>query len=1517
MNALLVLHTKNILRKFIAICCSVLLGINAHAQCSLNVDFNTWVQEGDPANGNWTVGGGGANVSQSINGEPTFFVSPQNFINVEMTGKMRTTDNDDDYMGVVFGYKAPVGNSTVFDTWLVDWKEETSGTAGGNEGLSLVRINGDVAGQYNPYFWGHNSDAIFNVVDTDHGAGKGWVRNRTHEIKVVFTLTNIIVIVDSDTVFKHSGCFEPGRFGFYNYSQKNVTYSDFDYKLKADFSVLTPVICLDDSAKFLSVCGVIPANIATWDWDFGDGTTSNLHNPAHKFNTPGTHNIKLVLTDLNGCKDSLTKSVLVKPLPQVSLSNNITACLGDAAPNVTFTGANAVAPYTFYYQLNGAAQPAAVSTGNTSTFTVSTVAPTTQMYTLDSVQASNGCSQTQLDTTTVSVNSSPTATISGTTVLCATAGTTDITFSASNGTPPYTFSYTDPTGAPQTILSSGTTTLVPQSTTTAGVYTYSLTNISDANNCGQASTGAATVTVNSIPTASITGGTTVCTNAPSPNITFTASNGTPPYTFTYNTGGGNIALSSPLTSTLLSLPTATAGTVNYNLVRVEDANTCAQTLSATETVTVMPLLSATVTSSVPDICQGQATSWNLSASAGTAPYTFTYRIDSLNANNSSTGTITATSSTTVVASPNTYDDTLELTITGLSDASGFSCPTASTASDRLIINAIPSSIISASLGNVCEGVGGTQTITFDASANPSLPTPVTFNYYYTIDGGAPVNGSVTSNPGDLTATTTYNVPLTASRTIFYNQTVSNSTCGGGIGGGSDTIDVYPLPTATIIGTAAICETGATNITFTGATGTPPYTFTYNINGAGSYTITTTAGNSSVDLPVSNVPGTYAYNLVAVSDQKGCSNAQTGAATVTIDPLPTLTVPGGPDTICVDNTLNITTASSSNSAIAWTSNGAGNISNANTISPTYNPAPADGEMLVTLTVTINGIAACSNANPLSGTHRIYIDSLPAASITKSNAICAGETVSLVQGDAYFRHGSITWTHNGFGAPITSTGLTPVYTSTTTEGGNTVTLTMTVDGQGACSTAQATATYPLTIYELPAGTVSGGTTLCVDDAAPSIAFTANAGQAPYTFHYTKNGFDTTMATPPYTITQPTSISGNFMYTLNSIVDANNCTSLPFSAKPSTTVVVNNNPKGAFELSSKTACQNSPAQLIFTGNDGYGNYTYTYSLNGGASNTVTTINNNSTAVVGINTSAQGIQPYMLTRVSDENNCFTTYTQGDTLLIHPLPYASISGDTTICKDSTVQDIILSAGNGKAPYDMVYTLNNNSASVTTATSDSVVSVPANNNQAGIFVYALKSVTDANNCKQNVSGRVTINVVENALASFDLAENSSTIIEPFAHIYESSINAVSWQWNFDDGITSNSPDPQTHIYNDTGAYTIHLVVANSLGCFDSVSHIMHITQPILLYIPEAFTPNGDGINDTFAPKGDGIGEYLLHIYDRWGNLIFVSDDINKGWDGTANDGTEIAQIDTYIYVVEAEDINNKTYTYRGVFNLVK
>src|SRR5437868_6190629 len=98
----------------------------------------------------------------------------------------------------------------------------------------------------------------------------------------------------------------------------------------------------------------------------------------------------------------------------------------------------------------------------------------------------------------------------------------------------------------------------------------------------------------------------------------------------------------------------------------------------------------------------------------------------------------------------------------------------------------------------------------------------------------------------------------------------------------------------------------------------------------------------------------------------------------------------------------------------------------------------------------------------------------------------------------------------------------------------------------------------------------------------------------------------------------------------------------------------------------------------------------------------------------------------------------------------------------------------------------------------------------------------------------------------------------------------------------------------------------------STSNYAEVIPPLHLYIPSAFTPNGDGINDAFGVKGEGIVNYHLYIYDRWGKVLFESTNPNQQWDGKY--GGEPAQSDTYTYQLFAAGLGSKGKT--GAVTLV-
>ena len=126
-----------------------------------------------------------------------------------------------------------------------------------------------------------------------------------------------------------------------------------------------------------------------------------------------------------------------------------------------------------------------------------------------------------------------------------------------------------------------------------------------------------------------------------------------------------------------------------------------------------------------------------------------------------------------------------------------------------------------------------------------------------------------------------------------------------------------------------------------------------------------------------------------------------------------------------------------------------------------------------------------------------------------------------------------------------------------------------------------------------------------------------------------------------------------------------------------------------------------------------------------------------------------------------------------------------------------------------------------------------------------------------------------------------------------------------------------HNYAAKGIYTVKLVVMKAGYCIDSIIKTVEVKPEFTFYIPNTFTPNGDNTNDFFTGKGEEILEFDMSIFDRWGNKIFQTNDMIKGWDGKSNGGSEISQQDVYVYMVKLRDFEGKEHTYNGHVNLIK
>lgn len=150
-----------------------------------------------------------------------------------------------------------------------------------------------------------------------------------------------------------------------------------------------------------------------------------------------------------------------------------------------------------------------------------------------------------------------------------------------------------------------------------------------------------------------------------------------------------------------------------------------------------------------------------------------------------------------------------------------------------------------------------------------------------------------------------------------------------------------------------------------------------------------------------------------------------------------------------------------------------------------------------------------------------------------------------------------------------------------------------------------------------------------------------------------------------------------------------------------------------------------------------------------------------------------------------------------------------------------------------------------------------------------------------------------------------------------SSGGVTYQWTFGDGDTINtfSLASVSHIYNISGLYNVCLHVTNQAGCIDSLCQTVSALITPLFDVPNAFSPNGDGVNDRIYVRGFGITEMKWNIYNRWGTLVYQSSDLSQGWDGSYKG--VLQPMDVYQYVLEVKMSDGNKYFKKGDINLVR
>jgi gliding motility-associated-like protein len=194
--------------------------------------------------------------------------------------------------------------------------------------------------------------------------------------------------------------------------------------------------------------------------------------------------------------------------------------------------------------------------------------------------------------------------------------------------------------------------------------------------------------------------------------------------------------------------------------------------------------------------------------------------------------------------------------------------------------------------------------------------------------------------------------------------------------------------------------------------------------------------------------------------------------------------------------------------------------------------------------------------------------------------------------------------------------------------------------------------------------------------------------------------------------------------------------------------------------------------------------------------------------------------------------------------------------------------------------------------------------QQGSFAVGL--TTSHNGCTSTTVFPGFITTQDQPIAAFESSLLYFTEETQLVQFNNTSINASSYFWDFGAGENTVIEDPSHQFTEVNNGREITLIATSTLGCVDSAVLFLDYNPGLIYYVPNSFTPDGDQFNQTFLPifsSGIDLNNYHLQVYNRWGELIFESFDIEEGWDGNTPTN-EKSPIGVYTYIIEVKDPND-------------
>lgn len=622
-------------------------------------------------------------------------------------------------------------------------------------------------------------------------------------------------------------------------------------------------------------------------------------------------------------------------------------------------------------------------------------------------------------------------------------------------------------------------------------------------------------------------------------------------------------------------------------------------------------------------------------------------------------------------------------------------------------------------------------------------------------------------------------------------------------------------------------------------------------------------------------------------------ALTWTVPVTVYPTPTITSVSSA-TICSGGDPNITLTASPASTYSWVAsnnpNTTGESLTAQTTGVISNTILSSSAVAEKVTYSVTPTSTLGNCTGAMQLVEVTVNPAPSpttVSITASaSTVCAGTTVSFT---ATPSNGGTApqyqWQINGVN---TGTASGPVFSSAALNDQDVVSVILTSNALCASSFTATSNTLTLTVNPVFVPSVlvaSSGATIC---AGSNISFTAtptHGGSSP-TYQWQVNGVNA--GTGPVF----SSATLNQNDAVQVILTSNTLCASPATATSNTITVIISPPlvpAVSIAASSPSICAGSIAGFTATAVNGGTSPNYRWLVNGanaGAGPVFSSgaLTNADRVSVVMTSNAFCVSPATVS----SNTITVTVLQSVTASVAVIPET-----LSICEGTGVNFVARPSNGGTAP---VYQWQINGTN--TGGNSPVFSSASLANGDRITVTMVSDMACVSPSLA-VSVPVTMSVTPVPIASFVYAPSQLTDLAPEVSFQNTSQNSTSWSWYFGTSGTSQQQHP-VYSFPGPGSYEVRLEARNG-ACSHSVTQIITIEAVSTYYIPDAFTPNGDLVNDGFGVVGYGISDenYNMSIFNRWGELLYKTSSAAEFWDGKAKGGALVPE-DVYVYKIEFE-----------------